>query len=65
MNPWNDRFHIDLKWTHGAYKFVMLKNPIVIGSVAKTMRRDKTGKQVRKGPCNALMGLDNQTHLGQ
>jgi hypothetical protein len=29
------------------------------------MRRGKTGKQVERGPCNAFMGLDNQTHLGQ
>jgi hypothetical protein len=24
MNPWNNRFHMDLKWTHEAYKFVMV-----------------------------------------
>jgi hypothetical protein len=22
-NPWNNRFHMDLEWTHKAYKFVM------------------------------------------
>jgi len=23
MNPWNNKFHMNLKWTHEAYKFVM------------------------------------------
>jgi hypothetical protein len=64
MNPWNDRFHIDLEWTHGVYKFVMLKNLNVVERATKTMRRDKTGRQIGRGPCNALTGPDNQTHLG-
>jgi hypothetical protein len=43
----------------------MLKNLNVVEMTTKTMRRDKTGRQIGRGPCNALTGPDNQTHLGQ